>query len=92
MQGEYQLEKQPNGEVLLRQGATFLKIRLRVNPGPKKPREFLIGIKPYYRYISSLYPIEGNRYAFDCDNVPYVLSLGAGTAKIAVTMPKAVER
>jgi len=91
MKGVYQVERQPGGEIVLRKDGTAFKIRLRKNPGPSKPTEFLIMFRPAYRYISSLYPIGPGEYAFDLENVSYTLSLGSGSGKIAVTQPKAVE-
>jgi len=93
MIGVYAVEELTNGEAVLRQDSVAFKIRKRREPGPNKPEKFLVMFQPAYRYISSLYPVEGNAvYALDCDNVPYTLYLGADTAEIKLTMPKMSER
>ena len=90
MVGSYQVERQPNGEIILRSGCNVFKIRLRANPGPNKPKEFLIMFKPAYRYISSLYPISESAYALDVDNVAYTLRLGSGSASVEVAKARGV--
>jgi len=91
MKGIYQLEKQPNGEAVLRRGEIALKIRLRINPGPNKPKEFLIMFKPVYRYVSSLFPFETGLYTFDCENIAYTLHMAQSTASITEVVLQVVD-
>lgn len=86
LEGTFHTEQLSNGEVILKSGPMAFKIRKRRTLGPNKPELFLVAFRPFYRYLSSLYPVgkEGT-YSLDIDNQGYILTLSHPTAVFAAT-------
>lgn len=64
------------------QTTLYIKHRKPESITKKKPQKFLIVTKPRFEYISSMYPVEADKYLIEYQDLGYRLTMSAQEASI----------